>query len=69
MAPSSLVEQALAGGNRQLTLLAARGLLPLVPAELVDLQVRLARGADEEVAGLASPACWSLCWPRMPLRR
>ena len=60
MAPSPLVEQALAGGNRQLTLLAARGLLPLLPAELVDLQVRLAAGADEEVAGLARESLTTL---------
>ena len=59
MAPSPLVEQALAG-NRELALLAARGLLPLVPAELIDLQVRLALGGDEEVARLAREALAAL---------
>ena len=56
MAPSPIVEQALGGANRQLTLLAARGLLPLAPAELVDLQVRLANTGDEEVSALAREA-------------
>ena len=60
MAPSPLVEQALSGGNRQLTLLAARGLLPLAPAELIELQVKLAGGADEEVAGLARESLTTL---------
>jgi hypothetical protein len=56
VSPSPLVEQALGGGNRQLTLLAARGLLPLLPAELIDLQVRLAGGEDAEAAALAREA-------------
>jgi hypothetical protein len=56
VATSPLVEQALSGSNRQLTLLAARGLLPLAPAELIELQVRLAAGDDPEVARLASEA-------------
>lgn len=60
MAPSPLVEQVLSGDNRQLTLLAARGLLPLPPSELVDLQVRLAGGPDAEVAALAAEALGSL---------
>ena len=60
MALSPLVEQALAGSNRELTLLAARGLLPLAPADLIDLQVRLARGADPEVARLAGESLAAL---------
>jgi hypothetical protein len=51
---SPLAEQVLAGGNRQLQVLAAQGLLPLVPAELVPLQVALARGSDGEVADIAT---------------
>jgi hypothetical protein len=62
--PSPLVEQALAGSNRQLTLLAARGLLPLARAELIDLQVRLAEGADPEVSRLAGESLAAL-EPRM----
>lgn len=56
MAQSPLVEQVLSGTNRQLTLLAARGMLPLPPSELVELQVRLAAGDDAEVVALASEA-------------
>jgi hypothetical protein len=56
VASSPLVEQALSGTNRQLTLLAARGLLPLAPAELIDLQVRLAASEDAEVAREAAEA-------------
>ena len=56
MAPSPLVEQVLSGTNRQLTLLAARGMLPLPPSELVDLQVNLAASDDAEVARLAAEA-------------
>lgn len=48
--PSPLVDQALSGSNRQLTLLAARGMLPLAPEELVPLQVALASTEDAEVA-------------------
>jgi hypothetical protein len=48
--PSPLVAQALSGSNRQLTLLAARGMLPLAPEELVPLQVQLAATEDAEVA-------------------
>lgn len=50
---SPLAEEALSGANRQLTLLAAQGLLPLPAGELVDLQVALATGEDVEAAGLA----------------
>jgi hypothetical protein len=53
---SPLVDQVLAGSNRELTLLAARGLLPLPPGELVALQVTLAASGDEEVAGAARVA-------------
>jgi len=46
---SSLLEQ-VRSGNRQLQLLAADGLLPLPPEEIIPLQVDLALGADAEVA-------------------
>lgn len=50
---SPLVDQALSGTNRQLTLLAARGMLPLAPEELVPLQVQLTAIGDAEVAEAA----------------
>jgi hypothetical protein len=56
VAPSPLVEQVLSGANRQLTLLAAQGLLPLPPSELVELQVELSGGGDAEVAAAADHA-------------
>jgi hypothetical protein len=53
---SPLVEQALSGENRQLTLLAAQGMLPIAPEELIPLQVRLAGNRDGEVAEAAQQA-------------
>lgn len=50
---SSLREQVRSGGNRQLQLLAAEGVLPLPPDELISLQVDLALGEDTEVADRA----------------
>ncbi len=50
---SPLVTQALSGTNRQLTLLAARGMLPLAPEELVPLQVQLTGNEDAEIAAAA----------------
>lgn len=55
-ARTSLVSQILGGENRDLRVLAAKGLLPLPPAELIPLQVRLARDPDPEVAGRAAAA-------------
>lgn len=46
---SSLLEQ-VRSGNRQLQLLAADGVLPLPPEDLIPLQVELARGTDPQVA-------------------
>jgi len=46
---SSLLEQ-VRSGNRQLQLLAAEGMLPLPPEELIPLQVELAQGDDLQVA-------------------
>ncbi|MGH9363457.1 MAG: hypothetical protein ACRD2T_16225, partial [Thermoanaerobaculia bacterium] len=51
---ASLVEQVRSGANRQLQRLAADGLLPLAPEELIPLQVSLARGADAELARAAT---------------
>lgn len=50
---SSLREQVRSGGNRQLQILAAEGMLPLPPEELIALQVDLAQGEDPEVADRA----------------
>lgn len=57
---SPLVQQVLAGTNRQLQLMAARGLLPVPPEELIPLQVTLASGGDMEIADLATTALRSL---------
>ena len=53
---ADLVHQVFAGDNRKLKVLAARGVLPLPPAELIPVQVRLAREADPEIAGRAAAA-------------
>lgn len=52
---SPLLEQ-VRSGNRQLQLLAAEGVLPLPPEELIPLQVDLAQGLDLEVAERARAA-------------
>lgn len=52
-AERSLVEEVLAGDNRALQRLAADGILPLEREELVTLQVKLAEGADAEIAARA----------------
>ncbi len=49
---SDFAREILSGGKEG-RLLAAKGILPLPPAELIALQVRLARDADEAVAGEA----------------
>jgi hypothetical protein len=46
---SSLVQEVLSGGNRQLLELAASGFLPLPPEQLLPLQVKLAQGTDAEI--------------------
>jgi hypothetical protein len=51
--PSSALLEQIRSGNRQFQLLAAEGVLPLPPEELIPLQVDLAHGKDEEVAELA----------------
>lgn len=49
-----LVEQVRSGADRRLQTLAAGGLLPLPPEDLIPLQVELARGADPELARRAA---------------
>jgi len=57
---TSLLEQVRSGANRQLQLLAASGLLPVPPEELIPVQVELARGRDPELAQRAADALRSL---------
>jgi hypothetical protein len=52
----SLLEHVRSGANRQLQILAASGLLPLPPEELIPLQVELARGVDPEISRSALEA-------------
>lgn len=51
---ASLLEQVRSGSNRQLQMLAAEGLLPLPPEQLIPLQVSLTLGSDMEVAARAA---------------
>jgi hypothetical protein len=51
--PSSALLEQVRSGNRQFQLLAAEGVLPLPPEELIPVQVDLAQGEDEEVAEVA----------------
>jgi hypothetical protein len=51
---ASLLAQVRSGANRQLQVLAASGLLPLPPEDLIPLQVELARGRDPEIASRAA---------------
>lgn len=53
-APPPLVEQVLSGSSPELQLLAAEGLLPLPPAQVIPIQVFLARGPDAFVATRAT---------------
>jgi hypothetical protein len=50
----SLLDHVRSGANRQLQVLAASGLLPLPPEELIPLQVELARGVDPEISRSAA---------------
>ena len=52
-AESGIRERVLAGESPELSRLAAQGLLPLPPEELVEMQVELAQGEDSEIAELA----------------
>ena len=51
-----LVEEILGGSNRGLQLLAARGLVPLAPEQLIAVQVSLTSSEDVEIAALAASA-------------
>jgi len=51
-----LVEEVLAGRNRELQTLAAKGLAPLPPETLISLQIKLALSGDMELATLANTA-------------
>lgn len=53
---ASLLEQVRSGSNRQLQIMAAGGLLPLSPEDLIPLQVGFARGGDSELASRAITA-------------
>lgn len=53
---ANLLDQILSGTNRQLQLLAASGLVPLPPEELLPIQVALASSPDGEIAGKAREA-------------
>ncbi len=53
---ADLLDQILSGANRQLQVLAASGLVPLPPEELLPIQVALAGSPDAEIAGKASEA-------------
>lgn len=51
-----LLDQILSGRNRQLQLLAAQGLVPLPPGQLLALQIALTASPDREVASAAEQA-------------
>lgn len=53
MQEAALLDQILSGQNRQLQLLAAGGLVPLPPEQLIPIQVALTQSPDLEVAGKA----------------
>lgn len=53
MSQASLLDQILSGENRDLQLLAASGMVPLPPEDLIPLQVGLAGSPDPEIAGKA----------------
>ncbi len=61
---NALIEQIRSGGNLELRRLAATGVVPLAPEELIPLQVELAQSADAEIAALAAKALTALD-PRM----
>ncbi len=61
---SPLADEVLSGGRRELRLLAARGLLPLPVHELVEIQVTLLAGDDEEISSAARQALQTI-EPRM----
>lgn len=56
----SLVEEVLSGRNRELQVLAAKGLAPLPPETLISLQIKLALSGDMELVTLANAALGEL---------
>jgi len=60
MTQASLLDQILSGSNRALQLLAAQGLVPLAPDELVPIQVALTGSPDAEIAEQARLALENL---------
>lgn len=57
---SDLVGRIRSGDDPKLSLLAAQGLLPIPPEELVPLQVGFATGSDPDLAGLAAASLAAL---------
>ena len=53
---AALVEEVLSGGDRDLQLMAAGGILPVPTHELIPLQIRLAQSQDAEIAQRALSA-------------
>ncbi|MEM6453687.1 MAG: HEAT repeat domain-containing protein [Acidobacteriota bacterium] len=60
MTANPLVDQILNSGNKQLQQMAAEGLAPLPPEELVPLQIALAGGGDADVARAAATSLGAL---------
>jgi hypothetical protein len=56
MSQPSLLDRILSGTNRQLQVLAAQGLVPLPPEELIPIQVALVSSPDAEIQQLAQAA-------------
>ena len=57
---AALVKEVRAGNNRELQIMAASGVLPVAPSELIPLQVALAGSTDREVAKIASTSLRSI---------
>lgn len=55
-AQNPLLDQIYSGENRQLQVLAAQGLVPLAPEELIPVQVALTGSPDPEISGNATRA-------------
>lgn len=53
MSQATLLDQILSGQNRDLQMMAAAGLVPLPPEELIPLQVGLTRSPDAEISSKA----------------
>jgi hypothetical protein len=56
MTQANLLEQIYSGANRGLQVLAASGLVPLPPEEIIPIQVALVSSPDVEIAGKAAEA-------------